>query len=280
MNYFPFFRAIFENPKMRVAIEQHGGEVIGVWAYMAGRCMERFEMDTYDFRCEFVPTIAAAYCSVDTGRLSAIVTTLVEVNMMQLIDGNLYILQLSKYLNSSLVTDKRRKSFVAGKRSALEKYNALKTRANAGVMTNHDSVMTNHDDVMIHNLTKPNLTKPNKKPMSAKTSFSDDDKLFAEWFYSLVLQVAPSTKQPNIEKWANTIRLMREIDKLEHRQMAEVFKFANANSFWSTNILSPKKFREKFATLEAKAMQTQSGNSSVGDANKQLILDHLGRDDD
>jgi len=94
-----------------------------------------------------------------------------------------------------------------------------------------------------------------------KCNFSDDDYRCAEWIYSLVVKVAPSSKKPNFETWANVIRLMRESDKLTHQDISDVFKWANQDSFWSSNILSVKKLREKFPQLQAKMQGVNNGST-------------------
>ena len=61
--------------------------------------------------------------------------------------------------------------------------------------------------------------------------------------------MAPPEKKPNIEKWASEIRLMHEQDKRDLKTIREVFIWANSDSFWRANILSPAKLREKFDQL-------------------------------
>lgn len=93
---------------------------------------------------------------------------------------------------------------------------------------------------------------------------SDEDLSIAHWLYNLVLIVAPKTKQPNFNSWADVIRLMRERDGHNHKEIAEVFRWANNDSFWRTNILSPKKLRDQFATLHAKKENENGQNQSSG----------------
>jgi len=100
-----------------------------------------------------------------------------------------------------------------------------------------------------------------KKPSSEK-KFSDDDYRCAEWISEKVLEVNQRAK-PNLDKWADMIRLMRERDNLTHREIATVFSFANKDSFWRTNILSPTKLREKFGQLEAKMNQGLTHDQST-----------------
>mgnify|MGYP000583389086 CR=1 FL=1 len=86
-----------------------------------------------------------------------------------------------------------------------------------------------------------------------KRNFSDGDMAFVDGMLNLLTQANPKFKLPNKEKWANTIRLMRERDGLNHDEMAAVFTWANNDHFWSSNILSADKFRSKWNTLFAQS---------------------------
>jgi len=88
---------------------------------------------------------------------------------------------------------------------------------------------------------------------SPRKKFSEDDFLMAEFIYEKVLKVADKTKKPNLEKWADTVRLMREQDNLKHSEIKAVFLWANSDGFWATNILSPTKLREQFSQISAKS---------------------------
>jgi len=98
-------------------------------------------------------------------------------------------------------------------------------------------------------------------PRRSKYKFSDVDYECAEWVYSLVVKVATSSRKPNFESWANTIRLMRESDKLTHQDISDVFTWANGDSFWRSNILSVTKLREKFPQLQAKMKGVNNGST-------------------
>jgi len=136
--------------------------------------------------------------------------------------------------------------------------------------TANQRATTNKNDNNENNEKNTNST-PAKKPAGKK--FSDDDMKLVEWMIPLIKNVSPKFKQPNVDSWANTIRLMRESDKLDHKYIAQVFKWANQDGFWKTNIMSPAKLREKFAALDAKRL---SGNGiSVTTSNHNVgNIDH------
>lgn len=128
------------------------------------------------------------------------------------------------------------------------------------------------------NTAKPDPAKPTQVTTDLKVTtevkyslsekdqkFSSDDLKLAKWMFEKVQEVTPHAKA-NLNDWADVIRLMRERDKLTHKVIATVFKFANEDSFWKANILSPTKLREKFAQLDAK--MNQSGAQGYGPANQ------------
>lgn len=82
-----------------------------------------------------------------------------------------------------------------------------------------------------------------------------DDLKAAQWIYSQVLIVSPTTKEPNWSTWANDVRLMRQLDGHTHQDICKMFKWANKDSFWCSNVLSPAKLREKWATLVIQSQQ-------------------------
>ncbi len=116
------------------------------------------------------------------------------------------------------------------------------------------------------------LNVPSKTKRS-KFNYSDDDFRFAEEMFKRVTVINPSAKKPNFESWANTIRLMREIDDWNHTQMWKVFDWANKDSFWCSNVLSPDKLRKQFDKLQVKANETnQSANAPSGMSTAQAAI--------
>lgn len=54
-----------------------------------------------------------------------------------------------------------------------------------------------------------------------------------------------------IDKWADDIRLIEERDSITPEQIEYVIRWLPSNTFWSTNVRSPKKLREQFERLVA-----------------------------
>lgn len=110
----------------------------------------------------------------------------------------------------------------------------------------------------------PRKAKPEaavSSPKGDKWGTADDLKA-AQWIFQLITRISPSAKTPNWSGWANDVRLMREQDSRTHSDICQMFKFANQDSFWKSNILSPAKLREKWTQLEAKRNTQGQGNPS------------------
>lgn len=110
----------------------------------------------------------------------------------------------------------------------------------------------------------PRKAKPEaavSSPKGDKWGTADDLKA-AQWIFQLITRISPSAKTPNWSGWANDVRLMREQDSRSHSDICQMFKFANQDSFWKSNILSPAKLREKWTQLEAKRNTQGQGKPS------------------
>lgn len=86
-----------------------------------------------------------------------------------------------------------------------------------------------------------------------------DDLKAAEWMFDVVKSIEPSARKPAFAGWANDIRLMREKDGRDHRDMCSLFRWASQDSFWCGNVLCPAKLREKWTQLAIKRDKAKSG---------------------
>lgn len=74
----------------------------------------------------------------------------------------------------------------------------------------------------------------------------------AEYIFGCIKRIDSRARQPNYAVWSNDVRLMRSNDERTPREICEVFKWANEDQFWQSNILSPSKLREKYTALKTK----------------------------
>lgn len=96
--------------------------------------------------------------------------------------------------------------------------------------------------------------KKNTSRQKTKTpKWTPEDRELAAYMLKQIREVAPSSK--GSKGWPDHIRLMRERDGHSYAQIRAMFDWANRDSFWKVNILSPAKLREKWPQLEAKQKQ-------------------------
>lgn len=78
------------------------------------------------------------------------------------------------------------------------------------------------------------------------------------YFYERVSKVAEDAgishllKKSNMQKWADDMRKLIELDKVDKHLAKQVMDWVTHDPFWRTNVLSAKKLREKFASLAIK----------------------------
>lgn len=98
------------------------------------------------------------------------------------------------------------------------------------------------------------VTPPAQVPRETgrRLKFGADDEALARVIFAGVRNIVPGAKEPAWPAWANAVRLMREQDGRTHTEIAGLFAWANTDSFWRANILSPGTLREKWTQLEAK----------------------------
>ncbi|MED1122430.1 Replication protein O [Bacillus atrophaeus] len=90
----------------------------------------------------------------------------------------------------------------------------------------------------------------NIKPSRLKYEICDMEN--AEYLFKEIQNNNPDAKKPNLEKWANEFRLMRERDSRTDHQIKYLINWSQQDSFWKTNILSPASLRKQFDRLVTK----------------------------
>lgn len=107
---------------------------------------------------------------------------------------------------------------------------------------------------------------PKQKPKKTKNVYEENNRYFkmAKYFYSKVKGVARSeglehlTIKANLQNWADEFRKLVEIGNNQDIQLIkDVMDWVTEDDFWKTNVLSAKKFRDKFPDL---AIKMKAGN--------------------
>lgn len=92
--------------------------------------------------------------------------------------------------------------------------------------------------------------------------FDAADRKTAVWMFGLIEALDRKAKKPNLDRWADVIRLMRQRDGRTDDDIRATFQWANQDDFWQSNILSPAKLREKFSQLSLKMKAGGKGKLS------------------
>lgn len=127
-----------------------------------------------------------------------------------------------------------------------------------------ETVLQKKQNTKDQNTSCRNLKVSTSEFKKSKFVFTDDDMKLARWMFSRVLIINPTAKQPNFESWANDIRMMRVLDKHTLKEISALFDWANKDSFWCVNVLCPKKLRDKWGQLAAKAINPQIHTNVAG----------------
>lgn len=89
--------------------------------------------------------------------------------------------------------------------------------------------------------------------------FDEADAATARWMLELIREIQPGFKQPDLAKWANAIRLMREHDGRADDDIRDLFQCVNRDPFWRGNVLSPAKLRQQWDQLDIKLRNRPHG---------------------
>lgn len=108
----------------------------------------------------------------------------------------------------------------------------------------------------------PNLNSNSNLKVS-KSLPSEVDTEMASFLEECIRKTLPNFKKPNIEKWADEIRKLREIDKRTVEQIRYVIAWCQNDSFWKANILSTATLRKQWDKLEARIRSEASNKRKV-----------------
>jgi hypothetical protein len=114
-----------------------------------------------------------------------------------------------------------------------------------------------------------------RKRTLKRTPFSSEDDAFrlARLLLDSILQWKPDFKRPDLQTWALHIDKMFRLDKRTAKRIETVIRWCQSDSFWQSNVLSARKLRDKFDTLEAKMRQGAKSHERHGNTNRQSFAD-------
>lgn len=140
----------------------------------------------------------------------------------------------------------------------------------------------NYDEWDLKKKKEPSITKKIEKKtvkQSQKKKVYDENNTYykmALYFYGLVSKVAAEAgvkhliKKVNLQSWADDFRKLIELDGVDKRQAKEVMDWVTQDDFWKTNVLSARKFREKFVELAIKMNAEKNKGKQKPISTKQI----------
>ena len=106
----------------------------------------------------------------------------------------------------------------------------------------------NNININIDNKDNNNIVQEQKEKRK-KYKFEEIHMALAKLLFKKIRENNPNAKEPNFEAWANTFRLMVEVDKRDPREIKNVILWCQQDNFWYKNILSADKLRKQYDRL-------------------------------
>ena len=238
--------------KLRKVRRKYGGDGYAIYWF----CLEAIAYDvdkdnlTFDLK-EDSETIGFEL-NIQEKRVEEIIRYMVEIGLFESSNNVITCLKLAESIDKSMTNSPKMRAWIGNK--------TLPTPSK-GVMTHSDSASSCPELEVEEEVEEDNKLIVQPEAKRCKYKFNDDQMNFASAMYQAILKVAPATKKPNLEAWANTARMINEIDGINLMDAWNVFSWANRDSFWQTNILSVDKFRKQYAQLSAKMNLNSTGSS-------------------
>lgn len=193
--------------------------------------------------------------------------------------SNLYILKVSKtkttrkeVVNMTTITGEYNDSGVVNMTTIMGEYNSTPSKEEPSLKSNHQITHQENsaDCAFAPSPLSGGAVSNNQKtkqdgffistPNGKKWGDEIDLKISKEIFQGVQV-VCSCAKEPNWPHWANDVRLMRQQDNRTPADILKMFKWSNKHPFWGSNILSPRKLREKWDILSA---QIRSNGTNTG----------------
>lgn len=109
--------------------------------------------------------------------------------------------------------------------------------------------------------------KNDKDVSRFKLKFETHHLKLAELLFKEIKRNNPSAKEPNLENWANTFRLMMERDGRAGKEIQDIILFSQRHDFWHKNILSADKLRKQFDRLTLEMNSKQNDDRFIKEVN-------------
>ena len=182
-----------------------------------------------------------------------IMRDIIEIGLFSQSEGHIFCFKLLKRMSLSMTSNPSFRSAISKKK---EEYHD-------DIMTNHDFITTGHERLkgltVLKGLKKDTNTSEVSIPEEAEKPKSKEMEQ-AEALAELLLTESRKNDEKfrigkdaeTIKSWSKDIEKLIRIDKREPEEIKNVIVWCKSDSFWSSNILSGSKLRDKFPALLAR----------------------------
>ena len=123
-----------------------------------------------------------------------------------------------------------------------------------------DTITESINDTITDTPKKENIKRNIKKNIFIENS---KEMNLSKLLFSLMQINNPKAKQPNFQNWSKEFDYILRIDNKNIEEVERVIRWCQHDSFWKSNILSPKKLREKYDQLYLKMIEENNKNQSA-----------------
>lgn len=214
----------------------------------------------------YTPEMLSAITGTDIDTVRVAIELFTKLDLMEIWDdGTLFMIETQNMIGSE--TDSARRVRKHRQKKALEEKeeNNEMLQSNTDVTKGNGEVIKSNTDIDIEkdiekdkeDISMSQQSSDDDKPIKPEYEFGEDSTeiALARFMINEMLRVKPDSKVPksdvkSLQNWAKHIDYMIRLDKREPRQIAELFRWAQNDTFWVANIRSPQKLRKQWDTLE------------------------------
>lgn len=238
----------------------------------------------------YTPDMLAAITGTSVDTVKVAIDLFTKLDLMELWDdGTLFMVETQNMIGSETEWAKKKREY-RERKEALPKVKedtprTMSTPKEDNVQEKEDNVWTmsgQNEDEKGKSPTDIELDIELDKDIDIELSLQQsckDDETFkyeegsieiqlARLMIDTLLETKPDSKVPNrdvksLQNWAQHIDYMIRLDKREPKAISNLFRWAQRDNFWMSNIRSPRKLREKWDTLELQKIRESPKNDNL-----------------
>lgn len=262
MKWFKHDADAHTDAKLEKVLMRYGADGYALYWMCLELIAKKVDQNNLTFELEHDAEILGYRLKVDQIRIQEIMTYMITLGLFERHEMAIYCYKLAKRVDVSMFPPNHRERVRAELNTLLNGENQVES------VISHDESVSSQErlDYIRSDKRKEDikdLLVEDKSSTSKTYNYSDEHLNFAKNMFLRIQDVMPKTKKPNFEKWASEIRVAVKALDISLADFWKVFMWANADSFWKTNILSPAKLREKYPQLEIKLNERYQPSSQA-----------------